>query len=118
MGKKNGAQGHDLKELVRQRFGEKDKEILEEHFVYIEQERTQSFYHKNKHFKRARMMRWIAFTASIAGGALVFWTTEAVETELPVLGRILLTLCSIWGPMLVALLEDSRDTEENRKICE
>lgn len=35
MGKKNGAQGHDLKELVRQRFGEKDKEILEEHFVYI-----------------------------------------------------------------------------------
>lgn len=115
MRRENGTEDHGLKDLVRQQFGEKDKEILEEHLAYIEQERTQSLYHKNKHFGRGRLMRWTAFTASIAGGALAFLTTEAAGTELPVWGRILLTLCSIWGPMVAALLEDSRDTEENKE---
>lgn len=115
MGKRAEQEELYLKDLVRQRFGEEDKDVLEEHLAYIDREKDEADYHKNKHFKRAKIIRWAAFGTSISGGVLAYWVTETVGNELPLWLNIVLKMFSIWGPILIALLEDSRDTEENRE---
>ena len=104
-----------LKDMVKQRFGETDKDKLEEHFTYMEWAEKESSNHKKQYFRRGKMMRWTALGCSVSSGILALKIFETTESGFFNFAKILLTLCSILGPIMIAFLEKSQDLEKNRE---
>jgi hypothetical protein len=115
MKKENQVESSKLKELVRQRFGEKDRDRLEEHFSYMEWEEKESRRHKEYYFGRGKLMRWTGLGCGVASGILAFGIFEENVGGLLLFLKISLTMCSILGPLLIAFLKDSQDLEKNRE---
>lgn len=115
MKSKNQAQWEILKQQVLQKFGDTDKDILEEHFAYIDWKTEESDYHKNKYFRRGRIMRWTALGCGLSSGILAFGIFDTPGNVFIFGSKVLLTLCTIFGPVLIAFYQSSQEAEKNRE---
>ena len=112
---KNQVNWDALKQQVIQKYGETDKGVLEEHLAYIDRKTCESDYHKNKSFRRERVMRWAALGCGASSGIMAFGNFKDSEDGLMLWVKILLTLCSIMGPLMVTFCQNSREVEKDRE---
>lgn len=115
MGRRNQTDKSKLEEMVRQRFGEEGKDALENHLANIAWEKGESELHKKKYFRSGKMMRWAALGCGVSSAVLALGILETTESGFLSFIKILLTLCSIMGPLMITFLENSQDTEKNRE---
>lgn len=104
-----------LKQQVIEKFGETDKDILEEHLAYVDRKTKESDYHKNKYFRRGKIMRWTALGCGASSGLLAFGILDNEKSGFLFCVKVLLSLCTIMGPLLIAFYESSQEAEKNRE---
>lgn len=115
MKNKNQLTWEAVKRLVIENFGETNKDILEEHLAYIDRKTEESDYHKNKYFLRGKIMRLTALGCGASSGILAFGILDNQESGFLFCVKVLLSLCSIMGPLLIAFYESSQEVEKNRE---
>lgn len=115
MGKEKQTKESDLEKMVKQRFGEESKDVLEEHLANIAWEKRESEIHKKRYFRSGKMVRWTALGCGISSAVLALGIFETTESGFLSIIKIFLTLCSIIGPLTITFLENSQDIEKNRE---
>lgn len=115
MAKRKQTEESKLIIIARQRFGEENKDLLEEHLDNIAWEKRESEIHKKKYFRSRRMVRWTALGSGVSSAVLALGVFEATEGGFLLIIKILLILCSIVGPLTITFLDNSQNIEKNRE---
>lgn len=113
MNKNNAAISSYLLENIKNRYGQQDFELLEEHLDYANTEHRLSELNKKKHFFLQTIVRGLALIGSVSGSVLALWTFENTEVYLPLMLKIALTLVSIFAPFLIVAIEGSCTTNKH-----